>query len=98
MLKKLGRYNKQWHLRNYKLYHGMISRDRKEIKFLNLKQGSMTVVEYERKFNQLSRYVPYLVGTEGKKARRLESGLRHEIASILASLDLPTYADESRQE
>ncbi|XP_057790290.1 uncharacterized protein LOC131007148 [Salvia miltiorrhiza] len=42
----------------------------KETEFLNLKQGNMTLVDYERKFNKLSRYASYLVDTDVKKARR----------------------------
>lgn len=55
------------------------------------------MVEYEIKFNELSRYAPYLVDTKRKKARRFERGLRREIAKILASLELPTYAEVSRR-
>lgn len=55
------------------------------------------MIEYERRFNQLSRYVLYLVDTKGKKARCLERGLHREIARILASLDLPTYTKISRR-
>lgn len=47
-------------------------RDHKEVAFLNLKQGTISVAKYERKFNQLFRYVFYLVDTERKKARRFE--------------------------
>lgn len=34
--------------------------------FLHLKQGTMIVVDHERRFNQLSGYAPYLVDTEGR--------------------------------
>lgn len=36
----------------------------KETEFLHLKQGNMTVTDYERKFNKLSRYATYLVDTD----------------------------------
>lgn len=68
-------------------------RDQKEKEFLNLQQGGMSVVDYERKFNQLSRYATHLVDTEPKKARRFELGLRPEISGILACTDITTYAD-----
>lgn len=51
------------------------------------------MVEYERKFNQLSRYTLYLVNTKEKKAWYFEKGLRRKIAGILAGLELPTYAE-----
>lgn len=68
-------------------------RDQKETEFLELRQGSMSVVEYETKFNQLSRYAIHLVDTYIKKARRFERGLRPEIGGIMASLGLNTYAE-----
>ncbi|KAL8120759.1 hypothetical protein AgCh_017802 [Apium graveolens] len=40
-----------------------------EIKFLNLTQGDLTVAEYEAKFTELARFVPYQVDTDEKKAR-----------------------------
>lgn len=49
-------------------------RERKENEFLHLRQGNMTVDEYDRKFNQLSRYAPQWVDTDEKKAARSEGG------------------------
>jgi hypothetical protein len=43
-----------------------------EIKFLELKQGNMTVAEYEAKFTKLCRFVPEYVNTEVKKTRRFQ--------------------------
>lgn len=34
-------------------------KNKKEMKFLELKQGNMTVVEYAMKFEELYRYFPY---------------------------------------
>ncbi|XP_074347033.1 uncharacterized protein LOC141685854 [Apium graveolens] len=42
-----------------------------ELKFLELKQGNMSVAEYEAKFTELSRFVPYHVDTDEKKANKL---------------------------
>ena len=50
--------------------------DQKTMKFLNLKQGKMTVVEYNTKFMELCRYTPHIVSIESRKARKLEAGLR----------------------
>ncbi|KAH6807774.1 hypothetical protein C2S51_028882 [Perilla frutescens var. frutescens] len=72
-------------------------RDEKENEFLNLKQGIMTVVDYERKFNQLSQYATHLINTEVKKARRFEMGLRSEISGILAGTDITTYGNVVRR-
>ncbi|KAK1375434.1 CCHC-type domain-containing protein [Heracleum sosnowskyi] len=67
-------------------------RDQMELKFLELKQGNMTVPQYETKFTELSRFVPTYVDTEKKKAKRFQQGLRSWIRSKLAILELDTYA------
>ncbi|KAL8126108.1 hypothetical protein AgCh_013408 [Apium graveolens] len=63
-----------------------------EIRFLELKQDKMTVVEYEAKFTKLSRFVPEFVNTEEKKARRFQLGLKQWIQNIVALLELTDYA------
>ncbi|XP_058189333.1 uncharacterized protein LOC131306918 [Rhododendron vialii] len=44
----------------------------KEQEFLNLKQGTMTVTQYEAKFEELSRYALTSIPTEDKKAKESE--------------------------
>jgi hypothetical protein len=68
-------------------------RDHKETEFLRLVQGDMDIVEYERRFEELSRYAPHLVETEFKKARRFERGLRSDVRQIVSSHELPTYRE-----
>ena len=63
-----------------------------ELKFLELKQNNLCVMEYEAKFTELSRFVPELVSTEEKKARRLQQGLRQWIQNRIAVLELTDYA------
>lgn len=53
--------------------------NQKEVEFVNFRQGNLSVIEYERQFNWLSRYAPHLVGIDERKARRFERGLRPEI-------------------
>ncbi|KAM3217277.1 hypothetical protein P3L10_026720 [Capsicum annuum] len=43
--------------------------------FNKLRQGSMTVTEYEAKFTELSRYVPSLVADQREKVRQFVDGL-----------------------
>ena len=50
--------------------------DQKIQEFLNLKQGKITVGEYNTKFIVLCRYAPHIVSTESRKARKFEAGLR----------------------
>ena len=63
-----------------------------ELKFLELKQNNLSVMEYETKFTELSRFVPELVSTEEKKARRFQQGLRQWIQNRIAVLELTDYA------
>ena len=43
-----------------------------ELKFLELKQNNLSVADYEAKFTELSRFVPELVSTKEKRARRFQ--------------------------
>ena len=46
--------------------------DNMEIQFLELKQGNLSLAEYEAKFTELSRFVPTYVDTERKRAKRFQ--------------------------
>ncbi|WOH07597.1 hypothetical protein DCAR_0727029 [Daucus carota subsp. sativus] len=74
-------------------YMPEIYRDEKQREFLNLKQGNMTVAEYEVKFTQLSRYASSMVATERDKCRRFEEGLKYEIRSKITIGELRSYTD-----
>ncbi|XP_028053743.1 uncharacterized protein LOC114258084 [Camellia sinensis] len=60
--------------------------------FIHLRQGSMTVAEFESKFTQLARFATYVIPIEARKARKFETGLDPEIKDWLEVLKLPTYA------
>ena len=66
----------------------------KKKEFINLKQGDMSVEEYIRKFEELSRYAPHLVCTEKLKIEHFMEGLRPEIYRDieLADIEGATYA------
>ena len=49
-------------------YFPQALRDQKEIEFMSLKQGTMSVASYESRFNDLARYAPHLVDTEYRRA------------------------------
>ncbi|XP_052176687.1 uncharacterized protein LOC127790991 [Diospyros lotus] len=74
-----------------KKYYPANIRNQKEAEFLMLKQGSLTLIEYERKFDELSRFTPALVDTEQKRARRFEQGLRHDLRQAAVTFELGTY-------
>ncbi|XP_071681683.1 uncharacterized protein [Lolium perenne] len=58
-------------------------------KFMNLRQGSMFVVDYLDKFTTLSRYAPEDTNTEEKKKDRFLNGLHDELQSILVVVPYP---------
>ncbi|XP_057975393.1 uncharacterized protein LOC131162814 [Malania oleifera] len=49
---------------------------------LNLMQGHLMVQQYVAKFTELSRFAPYIVPDEAKKARKFERGLRTVVAEV----------------
>lgn len=60
-------------------------RIKKEIEFLELKQGNMTVADYAPKFEELSRFCPHYNGVEaeGSKYIKFESGLHPKIKQFI---------------
>src|SRR3989442_2956544 len=74
-------------------YTPEVYRDQKQREFFNLKQGSMTVAEYELRFTQLSRYAGSLASSDRDKWHRYEEGLRWEIKSHITSYDTRSFAD-----
>lgn len=62
-----------------------------ELKFLELKQENLSVSEYERKFIELSRFVPEYVDSDEKRAKRFQQGLKPWIRSRVALFELNTY-------
>ena len=61
-------------------------RDSKWKQFLNLKQRSLSVAEYEKEFSHLSKYAPELVLTEAFWCRQFEDGLHDSIKRCLAHM------------
>ena len=54
--------------------------------FLELKQGSMTVIEYVARFIELARFADDYVATDMAKVRRFENGLRLSIRGKIVGL------------
>ncbi|XP_038880159.1 uncharacterized protein LOC120071839 [Benincasa hispida] len=80
----------------YEKYFSAHVRYNKQAEFMNLKQGTMTVEEYEEKFTRLSCFAPDLVSTEAKRAERFVQGLRDEVRGIVQALEPPNYATAFR--
>ncbi|WRX14562.1 Retrotransposon gag domain - like 10 [Theobroma cacao] len=60
-------------------YYTYFHQKEKKREFLSLKQGNMTIEEYETRFNELMSYVPELVRMEQDQVNYFEEGLRNEI-------------------
>jgi hypothetical protein len=77
---------------------GLVKRMRDE--FRNLKQGSLSVVDYRDKFLTLSRYAPDDADTNENKQERFLNGLHDEMQCVLVSTpfaDLESLVDSSIQ-
>ncbi|MQM19408.1 hypothetical protein Taro_052412 [Colocasia esculenta] len=58
-----------------------------EQEFLSLTQGSMTVLEYEARFAELSKYAPHIVADERRKAKKFVMGLKPSLRMRLVVFD-----------
>ncbi|XP_052481181.1 uncharacterized protein LOC128035476 [Gossypium raimondii] len=66
-----------------------INQKRKE--FLELKQGQMSVAEYERVFVRVSKYAQECVPTEAIMCKRFEDGLNEDIRMFVGMLELKEF-------
>ena len=64
-----------------------------EIKFLELRQGGMSMIEYEKKFTELARFVGDYANSDKKRARRFQQGLRPWLGSNVRVFELRTYSE-----
>ncbi|MQL87129.1 hypothetical protein Taro_019664, partial [Colocasia esculenta] len=60
--------------------------DRMEQEFLTLTQGSMSVLEYEARFAELSKYAPHIVADERRKVKKFIMGLKPSLRTRLVAL------------
>ncbi|XP_022155935.1 uncharacterized protein LOC111022935 [Momordica charantia] len=77
----------------YGKFFPLTARQNKEADFIKLEQGKLSLIEYEKKFEELSHYAPHLVDTDWRKARKFERGLRPELRKHVAAFILITCAE-----
>ncbi len=65
--------------------------DQKRKEFLELKQGKMTVTDYEREFVRLSKYARECVSTEAIMCKRFEDGLNDYIRLSVGVLKIKEF-------
>ena len=63
-------------------------RHTKAQEFLELKQGTMTVMDYVARFTKLARFAKDYVATDMAKVRRFENGLKLSIRGRIVGLRL----------
>uniref|UniRef100_A0A6N2NCS8 Retrotransposon gag domain-containing protein n=1 Tax=Salix viminalis TaxID=40686 RepID=A0A6N2NCS8_SALVM len=74
-------------------YYSWEHRKEKEQEFLNLKQGDMTVLEYEKRFPDLTPFASTYLPTERHMVDRFRDGLRQELKMILMAMQLQSVRD-----
>ena len=67
-------------------YFSASTRHAKARGFLEMKQGTMTVLEYVAKFTELARFVDDYVATNMAKVRKFEDGLKLSIQGKIVGL------------
>ena len=72
-------------------------KNRKEMEFLELKQGSMTVAEYAARFENLVRYSPHYQGEAGERSKcvKFVNGLRPEVKMMVNCHGINNFAQLS---
>ncbi|XP_030460042.1 uncharacterized protein LOC115680381 [Syzygium oleosum] len=65
----------------YGKYFSESARERKLAEFMRLRQGSMTVDQYEAEFARLSKFAPRMVEDPLDKVRRFRDGLKPDLRS-----------------
>jgi hypothetical protein len=68
-------------------------RTKKEVEFLNLKQENLSIAEYAAKFEELSRFCPYINVEDAMflKCVKFESGLRQEIYQYMCVQEIRDF-------
>ena len=69
-------------------YFSATTRHAKAQEFLELRQGTMTVIEYVAKFTELARFADDYVATDMAKVRRFGNGMKLSIQGKIVKLRL----------
>ncbi|XP_056177017.1 uncharacterized protein LOC130140748 [Syzygium oleosum] len=77
----------------YGQYFSESAQEKKMAEFMRLRQGSMTVVQYEAEFARLSRFAPRMVENPLNKARRFQDGLKPDLRTQMLLLNIRDYRE-----
>ncbi|KAJ9544983.1 LOW QUALITY PROTEIN: hypothetical protein OSB04_024690 [Centaurea solstitialis] len=62
-----------------------------EKEFLELKQGNMSMIEYETQFNRKARFALRFLSSEHERIEHFVDGLRREIREFVSNRDIPSF-------
>jgi hypothetical protein len=68
-----------------------VVQEAKAKEFMDLVQGSMTVIEYATKFIQLLRFTVYLIPDEEKKAKNFKKGLSPSVKTMMRYFNIHNF-------
>ncbi|XP_030473584.1 uncharacterized protein LOC115691148 [Syzygium oleosum] len=77
----------------YGKYFSESAQERKLAEFMRLRQGQMTVDQYEAEFARLSKFAPRMVENLQDKVRRFRDGLKPDLRSQMISLNIQDYGE-----
>ena len=69
----------------YEKYFSENAQEKKLTEFMRLRQGPMTVDQYEAEFARLAKFAPTMVANPRDKARRFRDGLRPDLRSQIVT-------------
>ena len=95
---KWERAQTPWTWENYtrefnKKFLPPLIQEKREDEFIKLRQGTLSVAEYEGKFIKLSKYAPELVTNEWKRIRHFVQGFNVEIQEGLAEAQISVFTE-----
>ncbi|XP_071923168.1 uncharacterized protein [Coffea arabica] len=70
-----------------------IVQEKREDDFIRLRQGTLSVSEYETQFTKSSKFALELIATEQRRVRRFVQGLNVEIQEALAAAQINTFTE-----
>jgi hypothetical protein len=74
-------------------YYSWEHRREKKQEFLDLRQGDLTVLEYERRFQDLAAFASTYLPTKRHKVERFHDGLRQELRMILIAMQFQSVRE-----